>query len=108
MGLVDDIIETPYGDVWLVRSRDGGELVPMYSDAACERASIEAYLAGNYGALTSEEVEFFRGVAEAENSWFNPSVAVLNQPRNTRKARKGNSWLFFAAKNAKNSKRSGS
>lgn len=64
MGLVGDVVETPYGDVWFVRSREG-ELVPMYSDAACELAAIEAYLAGNYGALTSEEVEFFRGVPEA-------------------------------------------
>lgn len=64
MGLVGDVVETPYGDVWFVRSR-GGELVPMYSDAACELAAIEAYLTGNYGALTSEEVEFFRGVPEA-------------------------------------------
>lgn len=64
MGLVGDVVETPYGDVWFVRSREG-ELVPMYSDAACELAAIEAYLTGNYGALTSEEVEFFRGIPEA-------------------------------------------
>lgn len=67
MGLVGDVVETPYGDVWFVRSREG-ELVPMYSDAACELAAIEAYLAGNYGALTSEEVEFFRGIPEAGNN----------------------------------------
>ena len=64
MGLVGDVVETLYGDVWFVRSREG-ELVPMYSDAACELAAIEAYLTGNYGALTSEEVEFFRGIPEA-------------------------------------------
>ena len=55
-----DAIETPYGDLWYVEGLHG-ELVPMYSDANAERAAIEAFLAGNYGALTTVEIEFMKG-----------------------------------------------
>jgi len=56
----DERIETPYGDLWFVRSKDGTTLVPMYSDSLCSMAAIEAFLAGNYGCLYAAEIEFFK------------------------------------------------
>jgi len=56
----DERIETPYGDLWFVRAKDGTTLVPMYSDSLCTRAAIEAFLNGDYRSLTTEEIAFFK------------------------------------------------
>jgi len=58
----DERIETPYGDLWFVRSRDGTMLVPMYSDSFCARAAIAAFLAGDYGSLLVDEIEWFKSL----------------------------------------------
>lgn len=51
--------ETPYGDLW-IEIGIHGERIPMYSDRACEDAAITAFLAGDYGSLTVDEVNFMR------------------------------------------------
>lgn len=50
---------TPYGDLWYEVGRNG-ELGPMYSDRLAEMAAIEAFLAGDYGSLTSIEISFMK------------------------------------------------
>lgn len=55
----EDAIETPYGDLWYVRGLHG-ELIPMYSSDLAEYAAIKAYNAGNYGELTTVEIEFMK------------------------------------------------
>jgi len=57
------IIETSYGDLWFEIGRNG-EHIPMYSDRTCERAAIEAFLRGDYGSLTVDEIEFMREAAQ--------------------------------------------
>lgn len=54
-----DAIATPYGDLWYVEGRDG-ELVPAYSSPTAEYAAIEAFIFGNFGALTTVEINFMR------------------------------------------------
>lgn len=55
----DERIETPYGDLWYVVGKDG-TLVPMYSDRLCALAAADAYVRGNWDALTSVEIAFFQ------------------------------------------------
>lgn len=59
----EDAIETPYGDLWYVEGIHG-ETIPMYSNADAEIAAIEAYVAGDFGALTSVEINFMREAAK--------------------------------------------
>jgi len=53
------MIPTPYSDLWFEIGLNG-EHIPMYSDRTCERAAIEAFLRGDYGSLTVDEIEFMR------------------------------------------------
>lgn len=55
----EDAIETPYGDLWYVEGLHG-ELIPMYVNEQAQYAAIEAYTSGNYGALTTVEIEFMK------------------------------------------------
>ena len=68
----DDAIETPYGDLWYVEGLHG-ELVPMYSCALAEYAAIEAYNTGNYGALTTVEIEFMKEAFKEYSNEHKPS-----------------------------------
>jgi len=62
----DERIWSPYGDLWFVRSKDGTTLVPMYSDRLCALAAAEAFVNGNFGALTVEEIEFFKSLKKED------------------------------------------
>lgn len=54
-----DAIETPYGDLWYVEGLNG-ELVPMYSSREAEIAAIQAFNDGEFGSLTTVEIQFMR------------------------------------------------
>jgi len=64
-----DRIDTPYGDLWYEVGRYG-DLVPTYSNRTCEQAAIAAYIVGDWGALTSVEIAFFKaaGITTRVNS----------------------------------------
>lgn len=64
----EDAIETPYGDLWYVEGLHG-ELVPMYFSEAEEMAALAAFLVGDYGSLTTVEIDFMK---EALNEYSKP------------------------------------
>ena len=52
-------LETPYGDLWFEVGQEG-EPVPFYFSRLEEEAAIAAFLAGDWGSLTTEEIEFMK------------------------------------------------
>ena len=53
------VIETPYCDLWFERGKDG-ELIPFYFCRQEEEAAIAAFLSGDWGSLTTDEIEFMK------------------------------------------------
>ena len=56
---MDVVIETPYCDLWFERGKDG-ELIPFYFSRLEEDAAIAAFLSGDWGSLTTDEIEFMK------------------------------------------------
>ena len=52
-------LETAYCDLRFVADKDG-EMVPFYSSRLKEKANIAAFLSGDWGSLTTEEIEFMK------------------------------------------------
>lgn len=52
-------METPYDDLWFERG-ENGEMIPFYFSRLEEEAAIEAFLLGDWGSLTTEEIEFMK------------------------------------------------
>ena len=52
-------VVTPYGDLWFEIGKDG-ERIPMYFSRLEEEAAIAAFLSGDWGSLTTEEIEFMK------------------------------------------------
>lgn len=57
--MTDDIVTTPYADLWFERGSDGS-LIPVYFGRLEELAAIAAFLSGDWGSLTTEEIEFMK------------------------------------------------
>ena len=56
---MDMVTETPFSDLWFERGKDG-ELIPFYFGRIEEEAAIAAFLSGDWGSLTTEEIEFMK------------------------------------------------
>lgn len=54
-----DALETPYGDLWYERGLKG-EKIPFYVNEDAELAAIAAFMAGDFGSLTSVEIKFMK------------------------------------------------
>ena len=52
-------LETPYSDLRFERGKDG-ELIPFYFGRLEEEAAIAAFLSGDWGSLTTDEIEFMK------------------------------------------------
>ena len=52
-------LETPYCDLWFEVGKDG-ETIPLYFGRLEEEAAIAAFLSGDWGSLTTEEIEFMK------------------------------------------------
>ena len=52
-------LETPYCDLRFERGKDG-ELILFYFGRLEEEAAIAAFLSGDWGSLTTEEIEFMK------------------------------------------------
>lgn len=50
---------SPYEDLRFERGKDG-ELIPFYFGRLEEEAAIAAFLSGDWGSLTTEEIEFMK------------------------------------------------
>ena len=51
--------ETPYCDLRFEVGKDG-EMIPFYFGRLEEEAAIAAFLSGDWGSLTTEEIEFMK------------------------------------------------
>lgn len=51
--------KTLYCDLWFETGKDG-ELIPFYFGRLEEEAAIAAFLSGDWGSLTTEEIEFMK------------------------------------------------
>lgn len=54
-----DAIPTSYGDLWYERGLKG-EKIPFYVNEEAEMAAIAAFMAGDFGSLTSVEIKFMK------------------------------------------------
>ena len=51
--------DSAYSDLWFEVGKDG-EPVPFYFGRLEEEAAIAAFLSGDWGSLTTEEIEFMK------------------------------------------------
>ena len=56
-------VVTPYVDLWFEIGTNG-ERIPMYFSRLEEEAAIEAFLAGDWGSLMADEIEFMKSAME--------------------------------------------
>ena len=52
-------LETAYCDLWFEVGKDE-EMIPFYFGRLEEEAAIAAFLSGDWGSLTTEEIEFMK------------------------------------------------
>lgn len=53
------VTETQFSDLWFERGKDE-ELIPFYFSRMEEEAAITAFLTGDWGSLTTDEIEFMK------------------------------------------------
>ena len=53
------MVDSPYCDLRFERGMDG-EPIPFYFGRLEEEAAIAAFLSGDWGSLTTEEIEFMK------------------------------------------------